>query len=322
MSGPVTRSSPGRGKQGLVSVVIVNYNRCDDLREALLSVRAQDYPDVETIVVDNASKDQSIEMLRSEFPEVLIVALDENTGMDGYSIGFEHASGEFIFQMDNDSLMPSANVLTEVVDRFRRGADDLGVVATRVEEYRKGRDDIDALREKDFRTGPLNDGGFHSGGVGFRRTALSTVGCYNRDVFLYCSEMFLQMKFLAAGFKVLFYPEILVLHKSSGVARSTRGLYYELRNRYWFMRRFATRRQLVRYLPAMMLHDVFYAAYKKAPSVLFRAVREGFFETPASLKDKINSSEPRFVQKVNELGSQFGIPATLRRIRQTLHRPA
>jgi GT2 family glycosyltransferase len=309
-------------RPGLVSVVIVNYNRCDDLREALQSIYRQDYSPVEIIVVDNDSRDGSRQMLASKFPDVAVIALTENTGMDGYSIGFERAAGEFIFQMDNDSLLPDSTVLTEVISRLRSEADDIGVIATRVEEYRQGKDSIDAVRARDLRTGPFNDGGFHSGGVAFKSAALGKVGYYNRDVFLYCSEMFLQMKFLAAGYKVLFYPEILVLHKSSGVARSTRGLYYELRNRYWFMRRFATAAQMVRFLPAMMLHDAIYALYKKAPSVLFQALREGFFKTPESLKGKLISREPRFIEKVNEMGSQFSIPATLRRIRQSLHRTA
>src|SRR4051812_47293068 len=89
-----------------VTVVIVNYNRRDDLRSALRSVLDQDYPDFSVIVVDNASNDGSLDMLTSEFPSVELIPLNENTGMDGYSIGFARAAGPFIFQMDNDSEMP------------------------------------------------------------------------------------------------------------------------------------------------------------------------------------------------------------------------
>ena len=70
----------------LVSVVITNFNRCDDLREALMSLKMQDYPHLEIIVVDNASQDDSRHMLMRDFPEVSVIALDENIGMDGYSV--------------------------------------------------------------------------------------------------------------------------------------------------------------------------------------------------------------------------------------------
>ena len=62
--------------QPLVSVVIVNYNRIDDLRQALESIRTQDYSPYEVIVLDNASTDRSMEMLKNEFPEVKTIRLE------------------------------------------------------------------------------------------------------------------------------------------------------------------------------------------------------------------------------------------------------
>lgn len=303
----------------MLSVVIVNYNRGNDLREALLSVKRQNYPDIEMIVVDNASQDGSLEMLSTEFPEVIAVALKENIGMDGYSVGFEKAKGEFIFQMDNDSLMPDENVLSEVVRRFNEGPEDLAVVATRVEEFNIEKDEIETLRQQDKRSGPLDTGGFHSGGVGFRKKYLDYVGYYNRDVFLYGSELFLQMKFLAANYKVFYYPEILMLHKSSKAARSSKGLFYELRNRYWFMRKFATLSQKIRFLPSIMFHDFLYSFYKKSPHVYFKALREGFRVMPPSLSKYTCSGNPDYKNKVDEVGKNYGITALILRLKRTIN---
>lgn len=302
----------------LVTVVITNFNRCDDLRVALKSVKEQDYPNVETIVVDNASCDNSLDMLAIEFPDLCVIALKENIGMDGYSVGFRHAKGEFIFQMDNDSLMPDGNVLSEVVKRFEEGPEDLAVVATRVEEYRRDVDQIKNLRRRDARIGPINTGGFHSGGVGFRKALLDEAGYYNRDVFLYGSELFLQMKFLAGGYQVLYYPEILMLHKSSNAARSPKGVYYELRNRYWFMRSHGTLTQQLRYFPAMLVHDVVYSIFKKSPKGFFKALQDGFGALPISFQLPLHSSQPDFVAKVNEFGANFSLRSLLRRIKQGL----
>ena len=316
--GPDDKLSMDAVIYSLVTIVIVNYNRRNDLREALLTIGKQDYSKKEVIVVDNASQDDSCGMLQKEFPDIRLIPLRVNIGMDGYSVGFKHAKGEIIFQMDNDSLMPDTNVITEVVKRFRNGPENLAVVATRVEEYQKDNNNIEELRNNDHRPGPLNTGGFHSGGVGFRKSLLNEVGYYNRDVFLYSSELFLQMKFLSLGYKIFYYPEILMLHKSSLVARSSLGLYYELRNRYWFMRRFATLFQQTRFLPSMLLHDIIYVFSKKKPYVFFYALKDGFGHMPESLQPKLLATRKNFVDKVNEVGANFNFKAILKLIRKRL----
>lgn len=304
--------------QGLISVVITNYNRRDDLREALQSIQKQDYQNIEIIVVDNISKDGSLEMLATEFPSVQSIPLQENTGMDGYSVGFQQASGEYIFQMDNDSLIPDTTVLSEVVKRFREGPTNLACVATRVEEYHIHRDDIAELRQKDKRRGPINSGAFHSGGVAFRRSLLSHVGYYNRDVFLYVSEPFLGIKILAANYQIHFFPEILMLHKSSGVSRSAQGTYFEMRNRYWFMRCFGTLRQKAMYLPAMIFHDFFYSVYKRVPNAYILAIRDGFRPLPTSLRTPLHSQNPDFVRVVEQAGKSFTMTSLLQRVYKRL----
>jgi len=300
-------------RQTPITVVITNYNRRDDLRQALLSVRAQDHPRVSTVVVDNASADGSREMVREEFPEVELVALDDNPGMAGYSVGFERAGTELLFQMDNDSLIPDPTVLTEVTRCLAEGPPELAAVACRVEEYRQG-DDVEALRARDRRRGPIDTGGFHAGGVGFRKPLLERVGYYHREVFLYGSELFLQMKILAAGYRIHHHPEILMLHKSSGTARSSLAVYYELRNRYWFFRRFATAGQRWRHLPPMLVHDALYALAKKRPGSFLSALRDGFAPLPGELAQPLRSPLPSFRRKVDEMGRRFGPAAILRSV--------
>ncbi|MCL6508772.1 MAG: glycosyltransferase, partial [Bryobacteraceae bacterium] len=76
----------------LVSVVIVNYNGAHLLEQCLRSVFAQPYRPVEVIVVDNGSVDGSVEMVRKEFPETRIIALDRNAGFaEANNIGVREA---------------------------------------------------------------------------------------------------------------------------------------------------------------------------------------------------------------------------------------
>ena len=56
----------GQKQRPAVGVVIVNHNLKDSLRETILSFKKVNYPGLEIVVSDNASKDGSLEMLRSE----------------------------------------------------------------------------------------------------------------------------------------------------------------------------------------------------------------------------------------------------------------
>ncbi|MEM7585725.1 MAG: hypothetical protein AAF560_20210, partial [Acidobacteriota bacterium] len=218
------------------------------------------------------------------------------------------------------SLIPDSNVLGEVAQRFTEGPAELAVVACRVEEWLPESDDIDELRSRDRRRGPIETGGFHSGGVGFRRALLDEAGYYHREIFLYGSELFLQMKLLAHGYRIVHYPEILMLHKSSGVARSPQGLYYELRNRYWFMRRFASRRQRARFIPSMLLYDAVYTLANRRPSAFARAVKHGFGPMPPDLRQAVRSPSAIFQAKIEEVGRRFGLQALLRSVSTGLRR--
>ncbi len=297
-----------------ISVVIVNYNRREDLRAALRSVAGQDFADREVIVVDNASTDGSREMLAADFPDVIVIPLDENRGMDGYSEGFRRARGEFIFQMDNDSAMPDGDLLSQVVARFQSSSQGLAVVATRVEEYDSARHDVEALRVLDRRCGPLPDHGFHSGGVAFRKTAIDRVGSYSREVFLYGSELFLQVKLLAAGFRIEYHPDLLMLHKSSPRARNrSRGIYYEVRNRLWFVRAWGSPGQRLRLVPRIILHDVVYGFSRNSVGSVLSAFRDGLGKLPADIGTGLPRNEA--VRKlVEEVGGHFGVVRTAGRV--------
>ena len=67
----------------LISVVIPNWNGAQHLPTCLDSLRRQTYPRYEVIVADNNSRDESVDLLRSDYPEVRVVALKENLGYAG-----------------------------------------------------------------------------------------------------------------------------------------------------------------------------------------------------------------------------------------------
>jgi GT2 family glycosyltransferase len=89
-----------------LSVIVVNYNTCDMLRIALNSVvRAAVGTNYEVFVVDNASTDKSVDMLRDEFPEVKVMANTGNLGMaTAYNQGIKEATGEYVLVVSADTI--------------------------------------------------------------------------------------------------------------------------------------------------------------------------------------------------------------------------
>lgn len=99
-----------------LSVVIVNYNVKALLEQTLLSVyKAIDNLKVEIIVVDNASADESCEMVKSKFPEVILIANKDNLGFSrANNQGIEISKGRHVLLLNPDTVI-SEDTLTKTV---------------------------------------------------------------------------------------------------------------------------------------------------------------------------------------------------------------
>jgi len=88
-----------------LSVVIVNWNARDHLRDCLASLAAQSHRDLEILVVDNGSRDGSTEMAAADFPAVRVLRSAENLGFaEGCNRGFAAATGPWIATLNNDAV--------------------------------------------------------------------------------------------------------------------------------------------------------------------------------------------------------------------------
>ena len=109
--------------QPLVSLIVVNWNRRDLLERCLSSLLRTDYPDFEIIVVDNASRDGSVDFARS-LSDVQVVANERNLGFAGGSnVGLRTARGAIRILLNNDIVVPS-DWLQPLVNAF---VDDLDI---------------------------------------------------------------------------------------------------------------------------------------------------------------------------------------------------
>ncbi|MFZ4619219.1 MAG: glycosyltransferase family 2 protein [Bacteroidota bacterium] len=116
-----------------LSIIITSWNTERLLRACLTSI--QQFPpqcSFETIVVDNASKDGSSAMVRSEFPSVILIDHPNNSGYaGGNNIGYAKSSGEYILLLGSDTEV-TENAVQRMLDHLD-SRKDAGMVSCRLE---------------------------------------------------------------------------------------------------------------------------------------------------------------------------------------------
>jgi len=104
-----------------LSIIIISYNTKDLLKKCLLSIEKtiNDYS-YEIIIVDNASKDGTIEMIKNEFPQVHLVINNNNIGFaKANNYGIQLSKGRFILLLNSDATLHT-NCLNKMIKFMER----------------------------------------------------------------------------------------------------------------------------------------------------------------------------------------------------------
>lgn len=236
-----------------LSIVIVDWNTRDMLRACLRSF-AQFAPTCrfEIIVVDNASGDRSAEMVRTEFPDVVLVALPTNTGYArGNNHGFEQARGEFILALNPDtelidhSLDRAIRILEENPQFGALGAKLIGVNGKVQRSVRGFPSFMGILGDatglgRTFPHSPF--GSYRLPGFDyemhqdapqpmgtfllFRREALDSVGAakapFDEEFPIFFNEVDLLYRLRRKGWPCLYSPDVRVLHHGGESTKQVR----------------------------------------------------------------------------------------------------
>jgi GT2 family glycosyltransferase len=227
-----------------VSVVIVNWNTCDILRNCLASIYAQTKDAAfEVIVVDNASSDGSSRMARYEFPQVVLLENDTNKGYAAaVNQGIKIAAGRYVLILNSDIIIcdsaidktvryanehPEAAIVTCQVRQSHRTVQmtcfrfpsvlNLSLSASglaKVFRYNRffGREWMlwwgrDSEREVDVASGMF---------LLVRRSVIEKVGMLDESFFMYYEETDWCRRLTDAGWKILFWPGARVIHIHGG----------------------------------------------------------------------------------------------------------
>ncbi len=117
----------------MVSFVILNYKSLNHLRINLKYLSELSFPfETEVIVVDNASGDGSVEMMRERYPDVTLIQNKENVGHpSGNNIGIRQATGTYVCILNPDVIIRDVSDVVKVVG-FMESSPKVGIVGPRL----------------------------------------------------------------------------------------------------------------------------------------------------------------------------------------------
>jgi GT2 family glycosyltransferase len=246
------QSDPIETAPPAISILIVSFNTKDVLRECLESVALSSRNlAVETIVVDNCSRDGSAAMVREEFPWVQVIECRENLGFGrANNLAFEAARGRYIVLLNSDAFLqkntlclslekmeadPSVGLASgRLVGRdgelqpsarmFPNPIRQLLVISGLADRFPKSRffgqadrtwaDPMQAA-EVDWVPGAYSI---------IPARILHEHGFFDPRFFLYYEEVDLCLRIQNAGFKIMYWPEICVVHVGGESSRQVKTL--------------------------------------------------------------------------------------------------
>jgi GT2 family glycosyltransferase len=251
-----------------VSIVIVNYNGCNDTLECLGSLKELAYPNFDVIVVDNASSDNSATTIRQSYPTLTLLQSGQNLGYaGGNNLGIKQAlndGADYIWLLNNDTVV-HPHALTHLVERMQQDP-GVGMCGSTLLYYHK-RDTVQVLAGATYNkwlgisshlgeqspAAIVHDARQIENQLAYvigasmlvSRSFLEKIGLMNEAYFLYYEEIDWATR--ARGVFTLGYaPQSIIYHKEGASVGTTkqavpklkrlRSEYYGLRSRLLFTR--------------------------------------------------------------------------------------
>ncbi len=221
-----------------VTVVIPHYNGKEILRRCLLSLKNTNFKDFRIVIVDNGSVDNSLNMVRTEFPEANIVQSKKNLGYaGGCNLGIVSSNSKYIVLLNNDTKV-EPDWLTLLLKKIEK-KDSIAAVQPKILSlqqperfdycgavggeidifgYPFARGRIFYTMEKDHGQYDHTEEIFWATGAAvlLRKSVLDKIGLLEEDFFAHMEEIDLNWRMHLAGFQVVSEPKAVVYHQTGG----------------------------------------------------------------------------------------------------------
>lgn len=251
-------------KEKKIGIVLVNYNGGKYQNDCIKTIYNQNYKNIDVVVVDSASTDDSIEKLEKEYPSVHVIRKNENVGVAvGNNIGIKcciENGAEYVLLLNNDTELDShllknlerkASSSTVVVPKIYFYSPDNwiwfgggGMDWKKASGYHIGLREVDKGqydKEMDILYSPTCCMMIH-------KSVFNTVGYIDESTFMYYDDTDFCVRLIDNGINIKYVPDAFMWHKvssSSGGMQSKIGVYYNNRNQLYFMKKYSDKIGLV-----------------------------------------------------------------------------
>jgi GT2 family glycosyltransferase len=263
-----------KNKVKLVSIIIVNYNGKKYIRDCLNSVFSSHYPKFEIIVVDNASCDDSDNIIEKEFPYVRLIRNKKNLGFAaGNNVGIRMAKGDVVILLNNDTIVEK-EWLEELVNTLT-SSNKIGIVGSKILfpnkktlQHAGGIIHPNALtnhygyREEDI--GQYNmiiDVDYVTGAsIGIKKEVFKKIGFLEESYYpAYYEEIEFCYRAKQRGYRVVYEPKSVLYHYGSASTHlfSYKFYYYYHKNRIRFvLRNYSFSEFVTSFIPKEMIWSI------------------------------------------------------------------
>ena len=224
-----------------LTVIIPTWNRARLLEQCLSSLARQRVT-CPVLVVDNGSTDSTREMLEARFPEVEVLALEENQGFArAVNRGILHSKSEYVALLNNDTEVDPGWVEAGLAAFDQNPG--YWFLASRMMDFRR-RSTIDSAGDGYDRTGmPYKRGrgdpshrhferrpvlGASAGAAFYRRELFLRIGLFDEQYYMYLEDVDLSLRAQLTGHPCLYVPEAAVYHIEAASDASRKVLVEEL----------------------------------------------------------------------------------------------
>lgn len=248
-----------------VAIIILNWNGKEDTIECLESLKHITYPDYEILLVDNGSTDGSVESFREQYMGMEIIENGMNLGFaEGNNVGIRRAMDEgadYVLLLNNDTVV-DPGFLGEMV-KVAKGDERIGFSGPLIYYYNyNNRKDVvnfaggklDMSKGNSYHIGmyKIDEGQFNKlievdyldgSCLLIKKDLINRVGLLDPVYFTYWEETDWCIRGYKAGFKSVFVPNAKIWHKIGSSDKKGIKEFYIVRNRIWFMKKYATKLQ-------------------------------------------------------------------------------
>ncbi|MEM2897535.1 MAG: glycosyltransferase [Candidatus Bathyarchaeia archaeon] len=180
------------GYKPLVSVIIPTFNSERFLERCLQSIRAQTYPNIEIIVVDNYSADRTREIAAKYADSVLLKGFERSSQIN---FGIKYARGKYVYRVDSDFIL-EPTVVEEAVEKCEKEGFDAVCIHNTSDPTVSFWAKVRKL-ERDC----YIDDGLNVAARFFRKDVFNAVGGFDEEL-VAAEDYDLHNKLLKAGFKI------------------------------------------------------------------------------------------------------------------------